>query len=157
MQTYIDVRSQDFDLAAEYQALGGDPECGAIVTFTGLVRELHGSKLRRMTLEHYPGMTEKALAQIVAEARQRWRLGGVRMIHRVGELAVNEQIVFVGVAAAHRKDAFAAAQFLMDFLKTKAPFWKKEHAMHGAYWVDAKASDQTAAQRWVGDEIDTQD
>ncbi len=101
-----------------------------------------------MTLEHYPGMTEDALAEIVASARQRWALRRVRVIHRVGRLLPGERIVFVGVAASHRHDAFAACEFIMDYLKTQAPFWKKEETAAGARWVDARESDDIAANRW---------
>lgn len=148
MTTSIKVTEEDFNVAIEYPLLASQPSCGAVVVFTGLVRELASGSLTGMTLEHYPGMTETALQDIVAKARQRWQLGPVRVIHRVGKLSLNEQIVFVGVASAHRKDAFAGAQFIMDYLKTKAPFWKKEHTSDGSYWVAAKESDDQAAQQW---------
>lgn len=148
MTTYIKVTEDDFNVATEYPLLASEPSCGAVVVFTGLVRELANGTLNAMTLEHYPGMTETALQDIVVQARKRWALGPVRVIHRVGKLSLNEQIVFVGVASAHRKDAFAGAQFIMDYLKTKAPFWKQEHTSEGSYWVAAKESDGQAAQQW---------
>lgn len=148
----IQVQQHDFDMAQEYQwfrnsTLNKDA-VGAIVTFTGLVRELTQGSLTGMNLEHYPGMTERALADIVAEAQQRWPLSRVAIIHRVGWLTLNEQIVFVGVASAHRKAAFAAAEFIMDYLKTRAPFWKKEVSTNGEEWVAAKTSDVEATQKW---------
>lgn len=146
----IRVQTSDFDLAAEYRALrAASAQTGAIVTFTGLVRDFNqGDQVATMTLEHYPGMTEKVLADIVARARQRWRLQAVGVVHRVGALAPGEQIVFVGSASAHRGDAFAACEFIMDFLKTRAPFWKKERTGSGERWVDERQSDGEAAQRW---------
>ena len=157
----IAVQTADFDVAREYQWLRGSEvanngasargENGAVVTFTGLVRELAEGGLVGMNLEHYPGMTEGALTDIVQQAQQRWPLGKVAVIHRVGFLTLNEQIVFVGVASAHRKAAFAAAEFIMDYLKTRAPFWKKEHRKNGAEWVEAKGSDAQAAAQWDND------
>ncbi|MEE2025717.1 molybdopterin synthase catalytic subunit MoaE [Alkalimonas mucilaginosa] len=148
MSIVVQVQSEDFCVGTQYQLLSQDSRCGAVVTFTGLVRELSSGDLQQMTLEHYPGMTEQALDAIAREAQQRWQLGAVRIIHRIGALTPNEQIVFVGVASAHRAAAFAAAQFVMDYLKTRAPFWKKECTAQGESWVAAKASDQDAAERW---------
>lgn len=148
----ISVQESDFSVAEEYEALrqssGG--KNGAIATFTGLVRD-YGDKsdVQGMFLEHYPGMTEKVLLGLVDQARVRWNINSVRIIHRVGSLSLDEQIVFVGVCAAHRTDAFESCQFLMDFLKTKAPFWKKEINQSGEHWVEAKASDESQAGKWL--------
>jgi molybdopterin synthase catalytic subunit len=151
----IDVRVQreDFSLQAESDALRAlSSNTGAVVTFSGLVRDLHeGVKVRALTLEHYPGMTEKSLQAIAQEAATRWPLQGLIIIHRIGELQATEQIVFVGVSSAHRQAAFSACEFVMDYLKTRAPFWKKCHAADGEYWVDAKDSDDSAAARWQQD------
>ena len=146
----ISVQTADFDMAQEYQALTTNGESdGAVVTFTGLVRDVNqGSKVTRLTLEHYPGMTEKSLMDIVEQAKQRWPLGKVRLIHRVGELTLADQIVFVGVTSKHREAAFEACQFIMDFLKNKAPFWKKEATEQGEKWVEFNEKDKLAAQRW---------
>ncbi|WP_113906857.1 molybdopterin synthase catalytic subunit MoaE [Aliidiomarina celeris] len=146
--TTIRIQEQDFSVADNYEQLRRSAAYGAVVTFTGLVRELVDAQLSGMFLEHYPGMTEKALQGISNEARQRWQLGPIQIIHRIGHLQLNDQIVFVGVAAKHRADAFAASMFLMDFLKTRAPFWKKEVTKEASYWVEAKESDQHAVQRW---------
>jgi molybdopterin synthase catalytic subunit len=134
----ISVQREDFDAGAEMRALSRDPKVGAVASFVGVVREVG------MTLEHYPGMTEKALAGIVEEAKGRWQVLDCTVIHRIGELAPTDQIVLVAVASAHRGDAFAACEFIMDYLKTQAPFWKKE----AAGWVEARASDDKAAARW---------
>jgi molybdopterin synthase catalytic subunit len=140
------VGNEDFDCGAEIAALSaGDSQAGAVASFVGLVR---GGDVLAMTLEHYPGMTEKALADIIAEARRRWSLGDVTVIHRHGRLLPGEQIVFVGVAATHRGNAFAACEFIMDYLKTSAPFWKLEETAAGAHWVDARESDDHARERW---------
>lgn len=151
----IDVRVQreDFSLQAESDLLRAlSSNTGAVVTFSGLVRDLHdGVKVRALTLEHYPGMTEKSLQAIAQEAATRWPLQGLIIIHRIGELQATEQIVFVGVSSAHRQAAFSACEFVMDYLKTRAPFWKKCHAADGEYWVDAKQSDDSAALRWQQD------
>lgn len=146
----ISVQTEDFDLGAEVRLLRQEnPAIGAVVAFVGLVRDLNdGDRVAAMTLEHYPGMTEKALQQIVADASQRWQLLGTRVIHRVGPLRPTDQIVLVAVASAHRGDAFAACEFIMDFLKTRAPFWKKESTENGERWVDARESDESAADRW---------
>jgi molybdopterin synthase catalytic subunit len=134
----VSVQREDFDAGAEMRALSRDPKVGAVASFVGVVREV------AMTLEHYPGMTEKALERIVEEAKGRWQVLDCTVIHREGPLAPTDQIVLVVVASAHRGDAFAACEFIMDYLKTQAPFWKKE----AAGWVEARASDDEAAKRW---------
>ncbi|MFC3123142.1 molybdopterin synthase catalytic subunit MoaE [Agaribacter flavus] len=146
----IKVQVKDFDVGLEYQALVQDNTAdGAVVMFTGLVRDFNqGHKIRGLSLEHYAGMTERALLDIVTTAHQRWQLGKVKVIHRIGELLVNDQIVFVGVSSPHREQAFEAAQFIMDYLKTQAPFWKKELTHSGQRWVTANAKDTQAAKRW---------
>ena len=146
----IRVQTQDFDLSTELAQLrAANPKIGAIVSFVGTVRDLNeGTGVAEMELEHYPGMTEKALEKIVAEAKQRWNVMDVLVIHRVGELKPADQIVLVAVTGAHRGEAFAACEFIMDYLKTRAPFWKKEETPQGARWVEARASDDEAAQRW---------
>ena len=138
----VSVQREDFDLGREVRALSGDPKVGAIASFVGLVREVP------MTLEHYAGMTEREIGKIVQEARQRWAVMDATVIHRYGELAPTDQIVLVAVASAHRADAFAACEFIMDYLKTRAPFWKKEQTPQGARWVEARDSDDIAAERW---------
>lgn len=144
----ISVQAQDFDVGEEIAALKNNRnEVGAIVTFTGTVRDLDGS-LESMTLEHYPGMTEAELARIAKDAEDRWPLQGVRIIHRYGELKPGENIVLVITLSSHRHAAFEAAEFLMDFLKSKAPFWKKEQTGNDAKWVDARDSDSDAMERW---------
>lgn len=165
----VSVQTADFDAGAEMTTLSaGCDDVGAVASFVGLVRADGGNNpkvgagetatnakntvseaVAAMTLEHYPGMTERALADIVAEAKTRWPLQAVRVIHRVGRLLPGERIVFVGVAAGHRGDAFAACEFIMDYLKTRAPFWKKEETPQGARWVDARDSDDAAAARWA--------
>lgn len=149
----VSVQEADFDVGAEIAALcGGRTDIGALATFVGLVRDANdGSGVSAMTLEHYPGMTEQALADIVAEAERRWPLNAARVIHRFGRLAPGERIVFVAVAGAHRGEAFAACEFIMDYLKTKAPFWKREETPQGARWVDAREADDSAAARWDED------
>ena len=148
----ISVQLHDFEPAVEQQALELVPGAGAVVTFTGLVRNHNeGQLVSSLTLEHYPGMTEKSLEKIALEAKQRWSLEAVRVIHRVGTMAVGERIVFVGVAAAHRGEAFAACEFIMDYLKTKAPFWKKEQGECEGRWVDARETDDQAVSRWQKD------
>jgi molybdopterin synthase catalytic subunit len=138
----ISVQTQDFDTGAEMRALSGDPAVGAIASFVGLVRDVP------MTLEHYAGMTEREIARIVEEAKARWKVMDATVIHRYGELKPADQIVLVVVASAHRGDAFAACEFIMDYLKTRAPFWKKEHRPEGVHWVEARSSDDQAAERW---------
>ena len=146
----ISIQEEDFDLGAELAALRNrNAEIGALVSFTGLVRDFSGAaKIENIRLEHYPGMSEKALEQIVAEANARWRLLGVRIIHRVGTLLPTEQIVLVATASAHRGDAFAACEFIMDRLKTDAPFWKREQTPQGAAWLDTRDSDVRRGERW---------
>jgi molybdopterin synthase catalytic subunit len=139
----ISVQREDFDLTAEVDSIRkNNPKVGAVATFTGQVREVG------MTLEHYPGMTETAIRKIIEEAQGRWQVMDCVVIHRYGELKPTDQIVLVAVASAHRGDAFAACEFIMDYLKTRAPFWKKEHGAQGARWVEARASDDDAAERW---------
>jgi molybdopterin synthase catalytic subunit len=128
----------------------GDDGAGAVASFVGLVRK--DGEVSAMTLEHYPGMTEQALAEIVATARGRWQLRGVRVVHRVGRLLPGARIVFVGVASSHRGDAFSACEFIMDYLKTRAPFWKKEETPAGGRWVDARETDELAVRRWQDSE-----
>ncbi len=144
------MQREDFDIGAEIAAFRrADPGIGAIASFIGLVRDINdGAAVAGMTLEHYPGMTEKALAGIVADAKQRWDIIDTLVIHRVGELKPLDQIVLVVVTGAHRGEAFAACEFIMDYLKTQAPFWKKEQTPQGAHWVEARASDDQAAERW---------
>lgn len=147
----VSVQAEDFDVGAELAALtAARADSGAVVSFVGLVRDLNeGAAISEMALEHYPGMTEKALHAIVAEARERWRIDGVRVIHRVGPLLPRDRIVLVAVASAHRGEAFAACEFIIDYLKTRAPFWKREQTPDGARWVDARESDDGAAARWA--------
>ena len=144
------VQRADFSLGDEYQRLAARHDTGAIVTFVGKVRDFNqGEQVLGLALEHYPGMTEKALADIVAQARGRWPLQECTLIHRIGELLLGDQIVLVAVSSAHREAAFEACHFIMDFLKTRAPFWKKELTAEGiARWVEAKQSDDDAAARW---------
>ena len=146
----VRVQAEPFDLATEVARLHRDnPKVGAVASFLGLVRDINeGDGVHTLTLEHYPGMTEKSLEAIVAEADGRWRLLGTRVIHRFGRLVPGERIVFVGVASSHRGDAFAACEFIMDYLKTRAPFWKKEDTPAGGRWVDAREADDSAAARW---------
>ncbi len=145
----IVVQEAPFDLGAEANAFAaGRTDMGAIVTFTGVVRDLATGDLDAMEIEHYPGMTEAALTEIAEQAVQRWSLGDVLVIHRHGRLSPGELIMMVATAAPHRKDAFEAAEFLMDYLKSRAPFWKKEHGRDGAEWVAAKDEDEDALDRW---------
>ncbi|HEY0491292.1 MAG TPA: molybdopterin synthase catalytic subunit MoaE [Telluria sp.] len=147
-----DVRVQqgDFDVSAELASLRAqNPRIGAVVSFVGTVRDMNdGASVSEMELEHYPGMTEQALAQIVNQAKARWPLFGARVIHRVGALKPLEQIVLVACASAHRGEAFDACEFIIDYLKTEAPFWKKEQTPEGARWVDARESDDSARAKW---------
>jgi molybdopterin synthase catalytic subunit len=142
----ISVQTEDFDLGAEVKAISRNPKIGAVASFVGLVRDVP------MTLEHYPGMTERAIGKIVEEATTRWQVMDCTVIHRYGALRPNDQIVLVAVASGHRGDAFAACEFIMDYLKTRAPFWKKEQTAEGTRWVEAKAVDDQAAERWTGAE-----
>jgi molybdopterin synthase catalytic subunit len=146
----VRVQTEPFDAAAEVAALrAGNPRIGAVVSFLGLMRDLNeGEPVASMTLEHYPGMTEQSLAAIVAEARARWDLEGVRVVHRVGTLRPEEPIVLVAVASRHRGEAFRACEFVIDWLKTRAPFWKKEAIAGGERWVVHRAADVEAEARW---------
>ena len=145
----VAVQEEEFDLGAEANAFAdGNASNGAIVTFTGVVRDLATGNLDVMEIEHYPGMTERALSRIAQKAMDRWSLGDVLVIHRHGQLAPGDRIMMVATAAPHRKDAFEAAEYLMDYLKSRAPFWKKEITTSGAAWVDAKDEDGKALTRW---------
>ncbi len=145
----IVVQEQDFDLSTEVAlARTNDTDIGAVVSFVGTVRDSDNESIVKMTLEHYPGMTEKALEKIANQAADRWPLGNTTIIHRVGELDINDQIVLVITTSKHRKAAFEACEFIMDFLKTQAPFWKKEHTNNKDTWVEAKDSDTQETGRW---------
>lgn len=145
----IKIQTDDFSVADEYQQLATDNQDGAVVTFVGKVRDFNeGLNVQGLSLEHYPGMTEATLNKIEEQARKTWPLNKVTIIHRVGDLQLGEQIVFIGVTSPHRKAAFSACEFLIDFLKTKAPFWKKELTQHGNQWLDAKTSDETISAEW---------
>jgi molybdopterin synthase catalytic subunit len=146
----VTVQAEDFDLAAEAAALrAGDPGVGAVAAFVGTVRDRNeGLGVSSMELEHYPGMTEKAIESMIDDALFRFDIRGVRVIHRIGLLQPGDQIVLVAVTSAHRGHAFQACEFLMDYLKTQAPFWKKEHTPEGARWVDARVADDDAMKRW---------
>jgi molybdopterin synthase catalytic subunit len=146
----VRVQTEDFDAGAEIAALRrGNPRIGAVAGFVGIVRDANdGGKVQDMTLEHYPGMTERSIEEIVTQALGRWNIDDALVVHRVGTLKPLDQIVLVVVASAHRGDAFAACEFIMDYLKTRAPFWKKERTPEGARWVEARASDDLAAERW---------
>lgn len=152
----VSIQTADFDLSAEVAALrAGDGAVGAVTTFIGTVRDRHAGQpdpdsasISAMELEHYPGMTERALEQIEQRARSRWDLAEILVIHRVGELRPTDQIVLVVVTSRHRGEAFAACEFVMDYLKTEAPFWKKELTPEGSRWVDARESDDAARSRW---------
>ena len=150
MTLVVRIQREDFDLGAEVAALArGDANIGAVVSFTGLCRDESG-RLAALELEHYPGMAEAEIARVAAEAAARWPLSGLLAIHRFGLIRPGEQIVLVIAASNHRREAFAAADFLMDYLKTRAPFWKREHLADGSIggWVEAKADDDKAAERW---------
>ena len=138
----VSVQAEDFDLSTEVIEISMNTRTGAVASFVGVVRDV------AMTLEHYPGMTENAIKKIVEEARSRWQILDLVVIHRYGELQPGDQIVLVAIASSHRGDAFAACQFIMDYLKTQAPFWKKEHHPDGARWVNALEADDEAASRW---------
>lgn len=146
----VRVQIDDFDVGAEIKSLrSARPDVGAIVTFIGQVRDINdGSSVSAMCLEHYPGMTEKSLEAIVQQAKQRWDIVDVLVIHRIGDLNPSDQIVMVAVSSAHRKEAFMACEFVMDYLKTEAPFWKKEQTTTGSRWVEAKATDDIAKEKW---------
>jgi molybdopterin synthase catalytic subunit len=146
----VRIQTHDFDAGAEIAALRRNrPDVGAIASFIGVCRDANdGTAVTKMTLEHYPGMTERALESIVAEAKNRWNVIDVLVVHRVGELKPTDQIVLVVVTGAHRGEAFSACEFIMDYLKMRAPFWKKEETPQGARWVEARFSDGQAAERW---------
>lgn len=145
----IQVQEEDFNIAEVNRELcAGRSDVGAVASFIGLVRDMPQNRLQKMTLEHYPGMTEKSLGKIAETAQQRWKILDIAIIHRVGELKPADQIVLVSVVSAHRKAAFAACEFIMDYLKTDAPFWKKETNEQGENWVEAKASDNEARGKW---------
>ncbi len=146
----VRIQSEDFDAGREIAALRrGNPAIGAIASFIGVVRDVNdGERVAEMTLEHYPGMTEKSIAGIIDQAKSRWSVFDALVVHRVGWLRPLDQIVLVVVTGAHRGDVFAACEFIMDYLKTRAPFWKKEQTVEGERWVEARASDDIAAQRW---------
>ncbi|MCY4425531.1 MAG: molybdopterin synthase catalytic subunit MoaE [Halieaceae bacterium] len=150
MRRVLSIQQQDFDVARLQQELvAEEPEMGAVVSFTGYVRGRSGDReVSSMELEHYPGMTERSIEGIIDQAAARWPLLGVTVVHRVGVLTPGSRIVYVGVGSSHRGSAFAAAEYIMDFLKTGAPFWKKETGPTGACWVEARNSDETAARRW---------
>jgi molybdopterin synthase catalytic subunit len=146
----VRIQSEDFDAGREIATLRRDnPGIGAIASFIGVVRDVNGGEtVAEMTLEHYPGMTEKSIAAIIEQAKSRWNVFDALVVHRVGWLKPLDQIVLVVVTGAHRGDAFAACEFIMDYLKTRAPFWKKEQTLEGERWVEARASDDVAAERW---------
>ncbi|MEN3294614.1 MAG: molybdopterin synthase catalytic subunit [Burkholderiales bacterium] len=146
----IRIQTEDFDLSTEVAQLrANNPGVGAVATFIGTVRDMNdGAGVAEMELEHYPGMTEKALEDIVAQAKTRWNIFDALVIHRVGPMKPLEQIVLVAVTSAHRGESFAACEFIMDYLKTQAPFWKKEQTPQGARWVDARATDDKALEKW---------
>ena len=150
IESFVSVRPQDFDLSEEVGRLRAQSlQTGAIASFVGLVRDINdGQQVATMELEHYAGMTESSIEDIIQQASSRWQLLGARVIHRIGRLSPSDQIVLVAVSSMHRADAFAACEFIMDFLKTRAPFWKKELTPQGERWVDAKSTDDAAAQRW---------
>jgi len=146
----ISIQQEDFDVSTELQLLRKDlPGIGGINVFVGTVRDTHqGDEVQSMELEHYPGMTEKALQEIVEQAKTRWDVLNATIIHRVGKLHPTDQIVLVAVASTHRGDAYAACEFMMDYLKTSAPFWKKEYTPEGSRWVDARTSDEQRMKKW---------
>lgn len=147
----IRIQTEPFDIAAEQHSMwAGQPRVGALVSFIGLMRDINeGDQVSRMTLEHYPGMTENALRTIAEEAAERWKVQAIRIVHRVGPLEPQDPIVLVAVTARHRGEAFRACEFLIDYLKTRAPFWKKEITDKGERWVEARTSDDDAAERWT--------
>jgi molybdopterin synthase catalytic subunit len=157
MSFTVSIQTQDFDVSQELAALrAGDTRVGAVCSFLGTVRERNdGSSVASMELEHYPGMTEKSISAMMDEAKKRFDIFGARVIHRVGLLHPEDQIVFVAVTSAHRGESFKACEFLMDYLKTQAPFWKKEVTPEGARWVDARVSDDQALARWGIDATNT--
>lgn len=151
MSISITVTEDDFSVGDEYSQLAEGTQAGAVAMFSGKVRDMNlGDSVVGLRLEHYPGMTEKALSEICEEAMKRWPLMKLRVIHRVGDLDIGDQIVFVGVTSAHRGASFEACEFVMDYLKTKAPFWKKERTTNNTRWVESRDSDHEAASRWNG-------
>jgi molybdopterin synthase catalytic subunit len=146
----VRIQTDDFDVSAEISALRrSNPKVGAVASFVGVVRDVNdGNAVAEMTLEHYPGMTEKAIEEIIVQAKGRWKVLDALVIHRVGTLKPADQIVLVIATSGHRGDAFAACEFIMDYLKTRAPFWKKEQSEGAARWVEARAADDIAAERW---------
>ncbi|MFA7553003.1 MAG: molybdopterin synthase catalytic subunit MoaE [Spongiibacteraceae bacterium] len=150
MYALVSVQTQDFDVGAELAALREQSrQIGAVASFVGVVRDINeGQQVTSMELEHYPGMTESSISAIIEQASQRWQLLGARVIHRVGLLQATDQIVLVAVSSMHRGEAFSACEFIMDYLKARAPFWKKEQTPDGERWVDARCTDQSAAERW---------
>ena len=146
----VRVQAEDFDAGREIALLRqGNPQVGAVASFIGVVRDVNdGSSVAGMTLEHYPGMTEKSITAIIEQAKARWKVFDALVIHRIGSLKPMDQIVLVAVTGGHRGDAFAACEFIMDYLKTSAPFWKKEQTAQGARWVEARISDDIAVERW---------
>ncbi|MEW8325573.1 MAG: molybdopterin synthase catalytic subunit MoaE [Candidatus Thiodiazotropha sp.] len=151
----VSIRAEPFDPNREVELLrGNDPSIGALVTFIGLMRDINeGDRIERLYLEHYPGMTERALQEIVDEANSRWDIQHCRVVHRVGALLPTDPIVLVAVASRHRKEAFRACEFIIDYLKTRAPFWKKETTAEGERWVDARVSDDAATLAWEKSDI----
>ncbi len=146
----IRIQTEDFDVGALYEQLCVSPSVGGVVNFIGRVRDYNqGEDVTGLYLEHYPGMTEKALKEIVDEAKQRWTLAELIVVHRIGELSLTDQIVFVGASSVHREEAFKACEFVMDYLKNRAPFWKKECTTSGQRWVEAESKDFQATQRWI--------
>ena len=147
----VRIQTEDFDAGAEMTALRrANPAVGAVASFVGVVRDVNeGNSVSEMTLEHYAGMTEKSIAEIVEQAKGRWNVIDALVVHRIGRLAPTDQIVLVVVTSAHRGDAFAACEFIMDYLKTRAPFWKKESTAEGPRWVDSRVTDDLAAERWL--------
>jgi molybdopterin synthase catalytic subunit len=146
----VRLQTEDFDVGAEIAALRrANPKIGAVASFVGIVRDVNeGGTVEEMALEHYPGMTERSIEEIIIQARGRWHVHDALVVHRVGTLKPTDQIVLVVVTSGHRGDAFAACEFIMDYLKTRAPFWKKEKTPSGARWVDARVADDIAAERW---------
>ena len=146
----VRIQTADFDVSAEITALRrNNPKIGAVASFIGVVRDVNEDQaVSEMTLEHYPGMTEKAIEAIIGQARSRWNVLDARVVHRIGKLRLMDQIVLVAIASEHRGDAFAACEFIMDYLKTRAPFWKKEQAGTDVRWVEARETDGIAAERW---------
>lgn len=151
----VRIQTEAFDAGAEIAALrGADPKVGAVAAFIGVARDVNdGERVAAMTLEHYPGMTEQALEDICAQARARWKLIDVLVVHRVGTLRPTDPIVLVVVTSSHRGEAFAACEFVMDYLKTDAPFWKREATAQGSRWVEARESDDAARERWDADDL----